>query len=254
MPSSILADVTRRATSFFSRRSSRPPTDGVGKHRALQTSEDSPHLDGMVSSPLSAPPSRSTTPVSDQLRTGPYGHATDPFSDPAGSATSLFVNAQPITLDIGASPSSMDPGDPESATASSATLHPTEKPRAVSAPAPLDLPRPRSPPPRTATPHASRPPEPFPRPNSRMSAHEHEDEDATPVPWWTEWLCGCSEGLDRGGEAQVRPVTSLCSRSTILTHSTGWPDEPSRIMLSPLLFMTNHDDFRLIQEYMYLIT
>jgi hypothetical protein len=36
-----------------------------------------------------------------------------------------------------------------------------------------------------------------------------EDEDETPVPWWTEWLCGCSEGPDRGGESQVRPVTYI---------------------------------------------
>ena len=43
-----------------------------------------------------------------------------------------------------------------------------------------------------------------------------EDEDETPVPWWTEWLCGCSEGPDRGGELQVRPVTyiRLPQRST----------------------------------------
>jgi hypothetical protein len=231
--SSIFADVTHHATSFWSRRSSRPPTDGVGKHRALQTSEDSPHLDGLVSSTLSAPSSRSNTPAPDQPRTGPYAQTTDPFSDPSGSATSLFVNAQPMTLDIGAS--AIEPEDPESATASSSTLpHPARKSRSMSAPAPLDLPMPLSPPPRTATPHASRPPEPFPRPESRMTADD--DEEETPVPWWTEWLCGCSEGPDRGGEVQVGPVTSVCFRSAFLPHVAGWPDEPSRIMLSPLLF------------------
>ena len=202
----------------------------------------------MVSSSLSAPPSRSNTPGSDQLQAGPYAHTTDPFSDPAGSASSLFVNAQPITLDIGASPSSLDHEDPESAAASSLSPHPSKKSKAVSAPAPLDLPKPRSPPPRTATPHANRPPEPFPRPDSRMSAHDVEEETPVPVPWWTEWLCGCSEGPDRGGEAQVRPVTSLCYRSTSLSHSTGWPDEPSRIMPSPLFFMMNHDTFRIIHK------
>ena len=232
MSSSVLVDITRRATSFWSRRSSRPPTDGVGKHRALQTSEDGPHLDGMVSSTLSAPPSRSNTPVPDQLRTGPYG-TTDPFSDPSGSATSLFVNAQPMTLDIGAS--TIESDDPESTTASSSTLpRPTRQSRIISAPAPLDLPLPLSPPPRTATPHASRPPEPFLRPDSRMTAHD--DEEETPVPWWTEWLCGCSEGPDRGGDIQVGSVTFVCFRSAFLPHIAGWPDQPSRIMLSPLLF------------------
>jgi hypothetical protein len=187
----------------------------------------------MVSSTLSAPPSRSNTPTPDQLRTGPYSRTTDPFSDPSASATSLFVNAQPMTLDIGAS--NIESEDPESTTASSSTLPlPTRKSRIINAPAPLDLPLPRSPPPRTATPHASRPPEPFPRPDSRMTVHD--DEEEKPVPWWTEWLCGCSEGPDRGGDVQVGPVTSFCFRSAFLPHTAGWPDQSSRIMLSPLLF------------------
>jgi hypothetical protein len=85
----------------------------------------------------------------------------------------------------------------------------------------------------------------------------YEDEDDTPVRWWTEWLCGCSEGLDRGGEAQVRPVTSVCPRSAFLIfHAIGWPDEPSRIMLSPLPFqlaqMTDYGNLGMIRQYMYL--
>jgi hypothetical protein len=203
-----MTDVARRATWFWSRRSSRSPADGGGKHRVLETSEDSPHLDDMVSSPLSAPQSRSNTPTPGQPRTGPYAHATDPFSDPPpGSTSSLFVNAQPITLDIA---TFTEHEESESATASS--QHPTKKKksRTINAPAPLDLPKPRSPPPRTASPLASRPPEPFPRPESSMSVHEAEHEDEKPVQWWTEWLCGCSEGPDRGGESQVRPVTYIC--------------------------------------------
>ena len=206
MPSSVLTDVARRATWFWSRRSSRPPAGGGGRHRVLETSEDSPNLDGMVSSPLSAPQSRSNTPTLDQPRTGPYAHnSMDPFSDPPpGSTSSLFINAQPITLDIG---TFTEQEEAESAIASS--QHPTKKKksRTVSVPAPLDLPKPRSPPPRTASPHTSRPPEPFPRPESSTAVQE--DEDETPVPWWTEWLCGCSEGPDRGGESQVRPVTYI---------------------------------------------
>jgi len=206
MSSSVLTDVARRATWFWSRRSSHPPDDGGGKHRVLETSEDSPHLDDMVSSPLSAPQSLSNTPASDQPRTGPYTYdTTDPFSDPPpGSTSSLFVNAQPITLDIG---TFAEHEESESATVSSQRRTKKKKSRTIDVPAPLDLPRPRSPPPRTASPHATRPPEPFPRPESSMSVHE--DEDETPVPWWTEWLCGCSEGPDRGGESQAGRTNPL---------------------------------------------
>ena len=206
-PSSMLTDVARRATSFWTRRSSRPPADGGGRHRVLETSEDSPNLDGMSSSPLSAAQSRSNTPALDQPRPGPYAHSSmDPFSDPPpGSTSSLFINAQPITLDIG---TFTEREESESATASSQHPRKKRKSRTINAPAPLDLPSPRLPPPPTASPHISRPPEPFPRPGSSMAVIE--DEDETPAPWWTEWLCGCSEGPDRGGESQVRPVTYIC--------------------------------------------
>lgn len=203
IPSSVLTDVARRATWFWSRRASRPPADGGGKHRVLETSEDSSHLDDLVSSPLSAPQSRCNTPTPG---TGPYAHdTTNPFSDPPpGSTSSLFVNAQPITLDIGTFP---EHEESDSATASSQHTPKKKKSRIINAPAPLDLPEPRSPPPLAASPHATRPPEPFPRPESSMPVHE--DEDETPVPWWTEWLCGCSEGPDRGGESQAGRTNPL---------------------------------------------
>jgi hypothetical protein len=240
----VLADVARRATSFWSRRASHPPAHGVGRHRALQTSEDDTHADDTATSPPpSVPPSRSSTPVPGQPRTGPYARTADPFSDPVGSASSLFVNAQPIaiTTDIGASSSFVALEDSGSTTTLS-SAHPTSK--LVAAPAPLDLPKPRSPPPRTATPHANRPPEPFPRPDSRMSRTVAEgDEEEKPVQWWTDWLCGCSEGPDRGGEVQVRPLTYVYSGPATLSNATGWPDKPPRIVpiVAPFLTLLNDD-------------
>jgi hypothetical protein len=233
MPSSVLTDVARRATWFWSRRSSRPPADGGGRHRVLETSEDSPQLDGMVSSPLSAQQSRSNTPAP---RTGPYAHnSMDPFSDPPpGSTSSLFINAQPITLDIG---TFIEQEESESATASS--KHPTKKKsRTIDVPAPLDLPQPRSPPPLTASPHASRPPEPFPRTESSVVVNE--DEDQTPVPWWTEWLCGCSEGPDRGGESQVRPVTYIRNpRLLISRYRLAGQTLSNNAVIAPFLTRSN---------------
>ena len=217
----MIADVARRATSFWSRRASHPPADSGGRHRALQTSEDNVHLDEMATSPSpSAPPSPPPTFTSDHPGTGPYSHSRDPFSDPPGSSSSLFVNAQPMDSDIGVSATAEEPQAP--ASASSRPMNVSGPKRAatrrdkVGAPAPLDLPAPRSPPPRTATPHATRPPEPFPPPDSRMSHTTMYDEDEKPVRWWTEWLCGCSEGQDRGGEAQVSLPTYVCSKSASL--------------------------------------
>ncbi|KAI0256137.1 hypothetical protein BJV78DRAFT_1278684 [Lactifluus subvellereus] len=218
--SSVIADVARRATSFWSRRASHPPADSGGRHIALQTSEDNVHLDEMATSPSpSAPPSPSPTPAPDHPRTGLYSHPRDPFSDRPGSSSSLFVNAQPMDADIGAPATAEERQAPASAMSLPPSRHmnastpkhaATRRGKVVGAPAPLDLPEPRSPPPRTATPHATRPPEPFPRPDSRVSnTTVCNDEDEKPVRWWTEWLCGCSEGQDRGGEAQAGRTNPL---------------------------------------------
>ncbi|KAH9961386.1 hypothetical protein BC827DRAFT_1267742 [Russula dissimulans] len=206
--SSVLADVARRASSLWSRRTSHPPADSGGKHHALQTSEDSAHLDEIEASASPATRSfMSAAATLDQPRTGPYSRTTNPFSDPSGSTSSLFVNGEPTTSDAG-STTFIELNDPESKGSSSSL--PAKESNVVSAPAPLDLPEPLLPPPRTATPHANRPPEPFPRPDSRTSrASLYGNEDEKPVPWWTEWLCGCSEGSDRGGEVQAGRTNPL---------------------------------------------
>jgi hypothetical protein len=221
----VVADVARRATSFWTRRVSHPPADSGGMHHALETSEDNVHLDAIAASPSpSIPPSPSPTAAPGYPRAeGPYAHSGDPFSDPPGSSSSLFVNAQPMYSDIGAvqlqastSASSLLSSHP---THVSAPKHVTAHPGKVNgAPAPLDLPKPRSPPPPTPSPHTKRPPEPFPSPDSRMSHNAvYDDEDEKPVRWWTEWLCGCSEGKDRGGEVQVSPPTYICPKTHFLT-------------------------------------
>jgi hypothetical protein len=221
----VVADVARRATSFWTRRASHPPADSGGRHHAFQTLDDNVHLDAIAASPLSSvPPSPSLTPAPDYPRAeGPYAHSSDPFSDPPGSSSSLFVNAQPMCSDIGL----LEPQAPSPASSSpsshpmhiSAPEHATAHPgKVVGAPALLDLPKPRSPPPRTPTPHTKRPPEPFPSPDPRVSRNTvYDGEDEKPVRWWTEWLCGCSEGQDRGGEVQVSPPTYICPRTRFLT-------------------------------------
>jgi hypothetical protein len=62
--------------------------------------------------------------------------------------------------------------------------------RRVPPPRPLGLPPPRTPPPPLDldTPQGSGP---------------DTEEDVKEVRWWHEWLCGCGEGPDRGGESQA---------------------------------------------------
>ncbi|THH05343.1 hypothetical protein EW146_g9928, partial [Bondarzewia mesenterica] len=99
----------------------------------------------------------------------------------------------------------------------------------VPPPEPLGLPKPRTPPPRINTPYSNRPPEPIPPPVPRAQERDAsaQEEDAKPVRWWTEWLCGCSEGPDRGGEVQVSvlPLTLVLSPvgPTRLSNSTLIP-------------------------------
>ncbi|ETW80396.1 hypothetical protein HETIRDRAFT_150441 [Heterobasidion irregulare TC 32-1] len=207
---SVVADVARRASHLWASRSSRAPTAGVGAHHALHTSDDADadaDVDAVPLStlagphalspplPLSPTPSRPPTPPSAATLTP---ETENPFRDPYGSSSSssLFVNAQP--------PASTPP----SASGPGAGAKPGFAP-----PEPLGLPQPRTPPPRTATPHANRPPEPMPpaaltRTGGR-GARGGEEAGEKPVRWWTEWLCGCSEGPDRGGDAQAGRTNPL---------------------------------------------
>ncbi|KAA1472956.1 hypothetical protein DENSPDRAFT_881660 [Dentipellis sp. KUC8613] len=180
-PSSII-DVARRASSLWpgSGSRSRPAaaTAGVGTHHALQTSEDAVPLEDIDGGALSPIPSPSPTPPP-----GAHRAAQNPFADPAGSSSSLFVN------DMGAVPDAAD----DDLETPRATRFPGDA-QAPPRPEPLGLPKPRSPPPRTSTPHASRPPEPIPPP--RPTPQQGGDDDEKPVRWWTDWLCGCREDGD----------------------------------------------------------
>ena len=100
----------------------------------------------------------------------------------------------------------------------------TKSKRQLPPPKPLDLPAPKAPPPHPDAPPTDRPPQPVAEPD--LEAHERArdaeaqrqlnqvEDDQTPVRWWHEWLCGCGEGHDRGGDNQVRPTYYWTSRTT----------------------------------------
>ncbi|CDO77630.1 hypothetical protein BN946_scf184946.g24 [Trametes cinnabarina] len=148
----------------------------------------------------------------------------NPFDTPMASRTSLNIPAQSAIMtesdSIPADFAQAEPGAAKAPGPSRPTLEASSSfanPAAAVAakkqppppPQPLDLPAPRSPPPRTGTPHADKPPEPIPPPRVEPPEPEPEPErehvvdDGPPVRWWHEWLCGCGEGPDRGGDHQA---------------------------------------------------
>ncbi|KAI0930511.1 hypothetical protein AcV5_007200 [Taiwanofungus camphoratus] len=183
---SLVTDITRRASLLWpSSRANQVTLGGVGAHHALRTTEDAVPLDDIEGNPPLSP-----TPSPEP--------GTNPFTTPNASTTSLNDPSQSAIMTASSSVNPFDSDVPSSNGAALEVSISSSKPPPP--PQPLNLPRPRSPPPRTETPHADRPPEPVPPPTI---APPRLEEDPKPTRWWTEWLCGCSEGSDRGGDHQA---------------------------------------------------
>lgn len=74
----------------------------------------------------------------------------------------------------------------------------------------------------------NRPLQPTPVPAINRVAPRAEEEPE--VRWWHEWLCGCGEGPDRGGDHQVGGCHQL-AQSDVLKCILGRSYEPLRIRL-----------------------
>jgi hypothetical protein len=72
-------------------------------------------------------------------------------------------------------------------------------------PQPLRLPSPKTPPPVSESSRTS----------VSTTPELSYDEEPVRSKWWTEWLCGCSEGPDRGGDNQVSQDPKLFARSSL---------------------------------------
>ncbi|KAI5830018.1 hypothetical protein K523DRAFT_240756 [Schizophyllum commune Tattone D] len=184
--SSLVSAVARRASMLFSGSSTRspprPPTGGpLGNHRALQ-SRDS--LD--ASMPLDDIATPTPSPTFNEHRRRPDD---DPFADPAQTGPVMEPLAEVPDASTAAGPT---PDGPVLLARRESTL------RHAPTPKPLDLPLPRTPPP------IHTPPTPITPINaSSRSSPEVEDEPVIATRWWHEWLCGCGEGPDRGGDQQA---------------------------------------------------
>lgn len=202
--------MTRTASSIWAGlRSQRPRSGGGGgHHHALpdNENEDSLPLEDLDRTP---PPSGANTPTTKQeFGASPsYSSSTatnNPFKDPDNvqnaSTTSLNTPDHSAVLKESSEPPPIPLDSPAG----------ERKRIREPPPQPLGLPKPRTPPPRDDQNqvYVSEPPDPTatPSPTARGAGHPTPVEPEKEVKWWTEWLCCCSEGPDRGGYDQVRSL------------------------------------------------
>ncbi|KZT26780.1 hypothetical protein NEOLEDRAFT_208193 [Neolentinus lepideus HHB14362 ss-1] len=196
--SSTVGDVVKRASSLWSKRSSRIPKDGAGRHAVLRgrSSEDGVALSDINDASPSLSVANSPNPSIHDFS----AESENPFANPVRTPISPFDDVHQ-TLAI---MSSVPPTPAVENTEVTRELAPNR--RASSGkppppPEPLGLPEPKAPPPRAGTPVANRAPEPI-SPLSPAPVPTQQEEEP-PTRWWTDWLCGCSEGPDRGGDNQA---------------------------------------------------
>jgi len=196
---SLVGDVTRRASLLWPNRRQRPPSrSGLGNHTALRSREsvDAVPLDDIPACPsLSAAPS----PLPDE------NHPGNPFANPSPPLSPFDDSQQQTAL---MTPSSDPP--PEVAENEDIIVTPKRPVLIASAssssrpppPQPLGLPKPRTPPPPIDAPYTNRPPQALSLPIVARTS-PNSDGDVGETRWWHDWLCGCGEGPDRGGDNQA---------------------------------------------------
>ena len=191
--SSLVNGVARRTSLLWtgrkSQHDSRPSRNdrGLGNHAALQ-SRDSVDVVPLGSLETAGVDTPSTSPLTIQ-------HDVNPFNHPSDSISS-FVN-QPAVMDVSSNPPTFSTqiDDTKQLTAKRRSLVQSSS-RKPPTPKPLHLPSPCTPPP----PNGQL--QPTPSPSISPPPNDGEGEPRS-TRWWHDWLCGCSEGDDRGGDDQV---------------------------------------------------
>ncbi len=182
------------------------------------------------------------TPSVDRFSSPPTPEPENPFETPSASRTSLNIADNPaIMTESDSAPAELTTptsgkkhlevpkrpvleasssfADPEAEEEANGGVKRTRSKRQPPPPQPLDLPAPKVLPPHPDAPYTDRPPGPVAEPD--LDVHERVrdveaqkqvrqvGEDHPPaIRWWHEWLCGCGEGPDRGGDNQVRDTYS----------------------------------------------
>lgn len=183
---SLMGDITQRASLLWGGKRSRPPVQGVGAHHIIPSSEDGVAMDDLEND--------TTMPITPDPE--------NPFRTPMASMVSLNTPDDPAIMtevsDVTAHKLSDSLTTPTEATNGKSRPHPP--------PQPLDIPQPRSPPPRSGTPTTNTPPELIAPPTVTAGVHEEELPEKR---WWTDWLCGCRERHDDQVSTHVRYLPLL---------------------------------------------
>jgi hypothetical protein len=200
---SLIADDSRRASLIWSGkakhapRPSRSERSGLGNHTALPSVDTlDVQLEDVAASPtLSATTSPGGSPKGPNSPANPFHHHFDP-SSPLNDS-----HEQQTAVMNGSS----NPPTPSSAAEKGKGVSQSERPTLVAStssftnpppPKPLGLPSPRTPPP-----NLSSPPKPISSPT--LAPITQEQEEPKESRWWHDWLCGLTEGSDRGGDNQA---------------------------------------------------
>jgi hypothetical protein len=185
-----MGNVARRATFLWSsRKPQHPPSanTGLGRHAVLNSRES---VDGV---PLDDINDASPTIGNDDY------NPDNPFESPTETIGPFSVSTElqdsPVMNPSEPPPELISkklPGGPD---INFSTRQPPPPPQ------PLNLPVPVAPPPRLDIPNSDQPPLLTPPQSGRPASPVAEDMKET--RWWHDWLCGCSEGPNRGGDSQV---------------------------------------------------
>ncbi|GLB37150.1 hypothetical protein LshimejAT787_0402010 [Lyophyllum shimeji] len=190
---SLVSDVSRRASLLLSGNRSRHKNDSsLGNHVALRSQENISEvpLEDINATPTpSASPSPSPSP-----KPRDSTDTQNPFANPPEP---LSPFADPLQISALMSPSMDDPSAKRSSDQVPVAGSSASKRAPPGPPMPLGLPAPRTPPPPVDAPPQSKPP-----PSLSRSA-KSTDDPPKETRWWHDWLCGCGEGPDRGGDYQA---------------------------------------------------
>ncbi|KAI6046096.1 hypothetical protein EDC04DRAFT_2631975 [Pisolithus marmoratus] len=171
---SVLGDVTRKASLILAGRQPSHRASGLGNHRALR-SRDS--VDVVPLSDIDQSPQRAIHSRTPSVRR--RSNYANPFIHPSERR----LSSSPLV----------------SAIADSTSQLPVEGTARLLTSSPLSVPVP-SPYVPSSTPNQKLP---SPIPPLAIGPSLHEPEPRKEVRWWHEWLCGCGEGPDRGGDHQA---------------------------------------------------
>ncbi|KAF8161052.1 hypothetical protein B0H34DRAFT_795894 [Crassisporium funariophilum] len=178
---SLVGDVSRRASLLWTGRKSKHPS--IGNHAALQSQDN---IDRVPLTEIISPTPSPTRTDSDDTHTGdPFANPLEPLS-PFADTHEVNTPTPHSVPQVYSTPLEVDKHASDLTRVASSSQPPR--------PMPLNLPPPRTPPPIIISP-------PITQPNTEPG--DRNDHKPPESRWWHDWLCGCSEGQDRGGDYQA---------------------------------------------------